>query len=271
MTTENVWYRDGAAAMQFETFVVRFLLGPWIPDVIRAAGPGPGERVLDLACGTGAVARAVAAAVGPSVAVTGLDVNPEMLAVAREVATETEIQWELGDASDLPFRDASFDVVLCHQGLQFVSDRTAALREIRRVLSPGGRVALAVWSRLDRNPYCLALIPAMARHVGDEAGEMLRCAFALGDGAELRALLTEMGFEGVVVRPVGKTLRLPPLDELIPGHLAGTSLASAAAAMDPQTRAAVIGDVTSELRPDPGGQGLALPFEIQLAAAQRAT
>lgn len=113
--------RDAGAASRYESCIVRYLLGPWIHDLIGRASLQLGSRVLDVACGTGAVTRAAAVTVGPSGTVVGLDRSPEMLTVARKVAGESvpTIQWELGDAANLPFADSSLDVVLCQQGLQF--------------------------------------------------------------------------------------------------------------------------------------------------------
>lgn len=262
----EAWSRGPAAALQYQNCVVRFLLGPWIPELIRSVAPAPGERVLDLACGTGAVTRAAAQCVGVTGTVCGLDLDPTMLAVAREFShdTATNIQWELGDAVCLPFANARFDVVLCQQGLQFFSDRVATLREIRRVLSSRGRAALAVWGRIEKNPYSLAIAKAAGRRIGDDVGQQLRTPFALGVATEFRNLLASAGFKAVQLRLVSMKLNLPPLTEFIQEHLAATSLAPVFASMDPKTRSAMIAEIVSELRCSPA-QGVQLPFEIQLA------
>src|SRR5436305_1922847 len=119
--------------------------------LVEEAAPGVGERVLDLACGTAAVARAAAIRVGPRGRVVGLDVNPSMLAMAQAVP-QTDgppIEWREASAMDLPFEDGTFDLVCCHQGLQFFPDPVAALREVGRVLVPGGRLAFGLWPRVE--------------------------------------------------------------------------------------------------------------------------
>lgn len=223
--------------------------------------------MLDVACGTGLVARVAAGRVGAGGQVTGLDIHPPMLEVARKVAgsTSVPIEWQEGDAAHLPYPSPRFDVAFCQQGLQFFPDRLAALREIRRVLTPQGRVGVAVWSRIDRNPYFDSLADAIERHLGTEAATRTRSSFVLWDPAELQSLMTGAGFAGVETRLVVKSLHLPIPENLIPRHLAGTSLAAMAAAMDVRARAALIGEVAASLRSYAKEDGMTLPFEINLA------
>src|SRR5262245_65586750 len=131
--------------------MVPALFAPWASHLIRIADPKPGERVLDAGCGTGIVARQVAARVGAKGSVTGLDLSPHMLAVARETAAREgrTVEWREGQAEKLPFPVGSFDLVLCQFALMFFADRAAALAEMRRVLSAGGRAAVSVWQGLD--------------------------------------------------------------------------------------------------------------------------
>jgi ubiquinone/menaquinone biosynthesis C-methylase UbiE len=150
MTQEPVaaerWQLEGGVPRSYERFLVPALFGPLAERLVRLAAPGPGEPVLDVACGTGIVARRAAASVGPDGAVAGVDLNAGMLEVAGEAAADVRppIDWRAVDAADLPFADGAFDIVFCQQGLQFFPDRTAALREMRRVLVPSGRLALAI-------------------------------------------------------------------------------------------------------------------------------
>ncbi len=137
----NGWPLTAAAARAYEQHVAARLHGPWAREFVTLAELEKGERALDVACGTGAVARLVAQKLGPD-AVIGVDGNPHMLHVAREM--ESAIDWREGDAARLPFEDAAFEVVFCQQGVQFFSDRLGGLGEMHRVLTPGGRVLLAV-------------------------------------------------------------------------------------------------------------------------------
>lgn len=268
--TPHRFTRDHEAAAKYESCIVPYLLGPWIPDLIGWASLRPGSRVLDVACGTGAVARAAAITVGPLGTVVGLDISPEMLAVAQKTSGKNvpTIQWQVGDAASLPFADSSFDVVLCQQGLQFFTARQAVVKEFGRVVSPAGKVAVAVWSEIAKNPYCLAVARAARRRVGAEVGRHFQTPFALGELDELRTLLTHTGCNSVEVRSVPKILKLPPPSEFIPRHFAGTSLAGVFFSADAETQAAVIADMASELQIDESASEVTLPFEMNLGLTQ---
>jgi len=137
-------------AESYESYMVPTLFAPWASQLVQSADPQPGERVLDLACGTGIVARQVARLLSGKGAVIGFDLNPHMLAVARAAAEKERltIEWRQGRAEQLPFADGSFDLVLCQFGLMFFSDRQTALAEIHRVLGNRGRLFLNVWQSL---------------------------------------------------------------------------------------------------------------------------
>jgi ubiquinone/menaquinone biosynthesis C-methylase UbiE len=139
---------QGSAAERYERWAVPFLLGPWVPGLLDLAELRAGERVLDIATGTGVVARLAARRVVPRGTVTGLDLNEGMLEIAQRLPLPPglTVDWRQGSALAPPFPDGTFDVVLCQQGLQFFPERLKALREMHRVLAPGGRVALSVWS-----------------------------------------------------------------------------------------------------------------------------
>jgi SAM-dependent methyltransferase len=154
MAQKEQWQVSGSAPEVYEAELVPAIFGAWAPVVVDLCDPRPGERVLDLACGTGVVARLAARRVGPTGRVVGVDPNPRMLAVARAgVAPEpgaAPVEWRQAGAEALPLADAGFDVVCCQLGLQFFIDRPVALREMHRVLAPGGQLALMVWRSIDR-------------------------------------------------------------------------------------------------------------------------
>jgi ubiquinone/menaquinone biosynthesis C-methylase UbiE len=184
------------------------LFAPWASDLVQRANPQPGERVLDLACGTGIVARRVAPLLGGRGAITGLDRNRQMLIVAR-AAGEREgltIEWREGRAEELPFQDGSFDLVLCQFGLMFFADRQAGLTEIHRVLANRGRLLLNGWDSLDRHPFYEKLHGVIQERVGVSA---LQDIFSLGDPIKLRAQLTDAGFRNVGIDPASMSARFP--------------------------------------------------------------
>jgi ubiquinone/menaquinone biosynthesis C-methylase UbiE len=165
LNTGEQFQLSDEAAERYERCAARYILGPWAPLLVNAARPAAGERVLDVACGTGVIARIVAERVGPSGRVIGVDLNPGMIRVARSLPAPigAPIEWLERSALDLRLEDASFDVVLCQQGLQFFPDKALALREMRRVLDHGGRLALSVWKGV--GAYHHAVGDALARFI----------------------------------------------------------------------------------------------------------
>jgi SAM-dependent methyltransferase len=150
------------------------------------------ERVLDVACGTGVVTRLLAERVGVGGRVAGLDLNPTMLATARVVAGRANVEWFEGNAMNMALPDAAFDAVVYQQGLQFIPDKLAALREMRRVLVPGGRLALSVWRSVDQAPGYRVLQVALGRRLGPEKAALP--PFGLPDGQVIRAIVASAGF-----------------------------------------------------------------------------
>lgn len=189
------------------------LFRQWGPVMCDAAGIAPGQRVLDVACGTGALTEAVAARASPGGAVAGLDANPEMLAVARR--KRSAIEWHDGRAESLPFADASFDAVVSQFGLMFFGDRVAALREMRRVLRPGGRMAVAVCDALEHSPGYTALAAMLERLFGKRVADAFRAPFVLGDVATLRALCAEAGIPDARLAQHQGTVRFASIDALV--------------------------------------------------------
>jgi ubiquinone/menaquinone biosynthesis C-methylase UbiE len=204
--------RRSPAEVYDECFVPA-LFRPWGPVLCDAANIASGQRVLDVACGTGALTVAVAECVGASGAVLGLDANPEMLAVARR--KHADIEWHDGRAESLPFADASFDAVVSQFGLMFFDDRAAALREMQRVLRPRGRLAVAVCDALDRSPGYSALAALLDRLFGKRVGDAFRSPFVLGDATRLHAMCDEAGIAEASVTPREGIVRFASIDALV--------------------------------------------------------
>ncbi len=184
-------------ATSYQDQVVPALMEEWAPRVAAAADIRRGDRVLDVACGTGVLTRAAASRAGPSGAVTGLDRNPGMLAVASRLSPT--LRWQQGTAEALPFPDQSFDAVVSQFGLMFVPEPAAALREMMRVLVLGGRLAVAVWASLDDTPAYAAEVAVVERLAGSAAGAALRAPFVLGNAERLAELCLAGGITGATV------------------------------------------------------------------------
>jgi ubiquinone/menaquinone biosynthesis C-methylase UbiE len=189
------------------------LFAPWGPVVAAAAGIGPGDRVLDVACGTGALTLAVAERVGPEGSVVGLDANPEMLAVARR--KPARIEWIEAPAEALPLPDASFDAVVSQFGFMFFDDRAGALREMMRVLRPGGRLAVAVCDAVENSPGYSALAGLLDRLFGKPVGDAFRAPFVLGDADRLRAIARQAGIPDAEVKQHSGTVRFDSIGAMV--------------------------------------------------------
>ena len=224
MTGEQRWHLAGTAPEIYAEHLVPAVFAPWAPVLLDAAAVGIGHTVLDVACGTGVVAAAAVERVGPSGAVTGVDINPGMIAVA---ARTQGVRWARADAARLPFPDGGFDRVLCQAGLQFVPDRLGALREMGRVLRPGGRVALLVWRALHHSPGFAALADALQAVVGPEAAAVMRAPFVFGDDPRpLVTLLDSAGFGDVDVQARAGTVRFASVEAFVRCQRAASPLAA---------------------------------------------
>ncbi|WP_119458965.1 methyltransferase domain-containing protein [Rhodospirillaceae bacterium SYSU D60014] len=212
-----------SAAEIYDEFFVPALFQEWAPRVADAAQIWPGQTVLDVACGTGVLAREAARRAETDGSVTGLDRNEDMLVVARRVAPS--IEWRLGRAELLPFADHTFDTVVSQFGLMFFEDRVAALREMWRVLRPGGRLAVAVWGPLDDTPGYAAMVALLQRLFGDRIANELRAPFILGDPDALRSLFIQADIpNGAIQTPAG-TARYPSIEAWVHVDVKGWTLA----------------------------------------------
>lgn len=268
MSEQSGFRLTGDAVKLRERYSVRYFIGPWAPRLVALAALKPGERVLDVACGTGLVTRLAAPEVGPTGQVTGLDINANMLAVARSLPPlpGASVMWVEGDAGGMDFPDASFDVILCQQGLQFFPHKDVALQEMHRVLVPGGRVLLSVWK--SAGPYNVAVAEALERHAGLETATKYRASRMVPNAEELHRLLVDAGFRAVHIRPNAMTIRLPSLESFVLGHLSGGTVAGAVAALSEEQRAALAKQVKIVLLPYADGDGVAVPDEIHIAMAR---
>ena len=233
-----------SAAEIYEDFFVPSLFEQWATVVTDAARIQAGDRVLDVACGTGVLTRTAAHRVGPTGWVGGLDMNEGMLAVAARKAPG--IEWRHGQAESLPFESASLDAVVCQFGLMFIEDRTRAVQEMWRVLRPGGRAAVAVWDRLEHAPGYAAMAALLRRLFGDDAAEGLVAPFNMGDASRLKALFDAAGFPHAQMTTRQGTARFPSIEDWVRTEVYGW----------------VLGDVLSE------AQVVQLLAEAERALAQ---
>jgi SAM-dependent methyltransferase len=197
----------------YDAHFVPALFAQWGPVVAAEAGVRKGDRVLDVACGTGALTLAVAEIAGPSGSVVGLDANPEMLAVARR--KPAEIEWIEGMAEALPLPDNSFDAMVSQFGLMFFEDKPKALTEMMRVLKPGGRLAVAVCDAVENSPGYSSFALLLDRLFGKEVGDAFRAPFSLGDAGRLHEICNEAGIAGAEIVQRNGKVRFRSIDALV--------------------------------------------------------
>jgi ubiquinone/menaquinone biosynthesis C-methylase UbiE len=222
--TDSHWQLEGAVAELYQRYLVPGITSKWAEDLVNRAQLRAGEDALDIACGTGVVARLAAKKVA-SGRVTGLDLNAGMLAVARGVISEgAAINWTEGSALDLPFPSARFDAVLCQLGLQFFPDQPKALREMRRVVREPGRIALSVYSQIERTPGAEAFVRALDEVLGPQASRIKRGEHSFAEPAQLETLLHDAGFGTVDVQTVVQRIAFPSVLDYVRVQLLATPM-----------------------------------------------
>jgi len=235
-----------ATAEEYEARLVPAVFEAWAGPVLEAAEVKAGNRVLDVACGTGVLARAAARIVGAEGSVTGLDLNPGMLAVAARAAPG--IVWREGDAANIPFAPESFDAVVSLFGLMMFADKVAALREMVRVLRPGGSLAVAVFAGPDENLAYGTMADVFARRAGEEVGNALRFPFSLGNEKQLLNCFAEADLDGAKLQSGTRPARFANIREMILADVKGW-FPLAGLSLDDATIDAVTEDAARELAP----------------------
>ena len=211
---------SASAAKVYEEFYLPGLFAEWPPRVIDAARIEPGHRVVDVACGTGVLARAVAERVGSTGHTVGVDINTGMLNIAREKSPE--IEWRQAPAESLPLDDSSFDSVVCQFGLMYFADQKAALEEMMRVLRPGGSLAVVVWDKLENSPAYETETRLFQRVLGDEFSD--ESPSNLGDPQILQQLFASAGISAADIQTHEGTARFASIDDWIYADINGWTM-----------------------------------------------
>jgi ubiquinone/menaquinone biosynthesis C-methylase UbiE len=206
----------------YESKFVPALFAEWSPRLTEVAGMKAGDAVLDVACGTGILARTASEIVGSGGRVVGVDINEAMLTVAARV--RPDLEWRRGDAAELPFADGEFDAALCQMALMFFPDRTGALREMGRVVGPGGTVAVCVPASLDAQPAYGPFVGLAARHAGPTALSLLSTYWACGDLDALRSVIESAGLHVTRAVTVAGVARFSSPEELVATEVKSTPL-----------------------------------------------
>lgn len=255
-------------AETYDTRIVPPIFVPWVEMILDRIRPRPGERLLDIACGTGVVARRACARMGGEGHIVGVDLSDDMLAVAR--AAEPRVAWRRGDGTALPLgAGEAFDVVTCHQGLQFFPDRAKGAAEMRRALVAGGRLAVAVWGPDTEVPVLHELRKVAEARLGPIADRR----HSFGDVEALEALMRAAGFHRVDAQALSLPLRFEDGAEFARlNAMALVGMSPAWADMDATDRdramAAILADSAPVLAAHGGAEGLTWDMRSNFVTAE---
>lgn len=262
----NNWDIPVSTVEIYQNIFIPAMIGEWIPRVLALVDLQPGDKVLDVACGTGVITRAAAVAVGTGGAVTGIDISPDMLNLARKLTDGTfpAIEWRECDAQGLPFEDGLFDAVICQLGLMFIPDKVAALKEMRRVLRPNGRAAVMVWGAIEKCPGQTAMAKTWEKLFGIEKAAGFYRQHSMSDPQMLRSILEAAGYCEIEIQSSMGTMRFPSVEILVRAYGALGKFPA-----NPSEQALAIQEVEQALHKFMGSQGLVYPIEAVLGKARK--
>jgi SAM-dependent methyltransferase len=267
----GVSYRTltGNGAESYQRHFVPAIATPVSAGLLAAADLQPGERVLDVACGTGIIARLAAERVGPGGAVSAIDLSADMIDAAKAVPAPAApiIEWHVGDATSVPFDDGQFDVVTCQMGLMFMADRTAALAEMRRVLVPGGRVVVNTPGAI-QPPFAL-MEQAIVDHISADLGGFVRAVFSMHDAPAVAELLRGAGLHDVDAIESTATFQLPSPAEFLWQYISVTPMAPVVAKAPDAAQTAMEQQVVETWQPYVVDGGTPLDQPMVIATGRR--
>ncbi len=236
---------QGNAPEIYERVMVPLWFGRWADALIDLVHPNTTESVLDVACGTGVTTRLAKERVGPEGRVVGLDVSAPMLAKARDLAPDIDIDWIESDVAASGLAPNSFDVILSQHGYHYFPDKPAALAELHRLLAPNGRMALSIWC--GHSPYTQAICQAVETHISPEIARQQRSQRETPGADALRASVQDAGFSNVEVHRQDLMIDVPLAEEFVPLHLGSMPIASAFHALPEATKPRISEHVSDAL------------------------
>ena len=271
ITDVESWQIAGDSPAAYEQYLVPGFFKPWAEKLVQLSSPSPGSTILDVACGTGIVARTVASKAGSNARITGLDINQQMLDKASEMAEKSglEINWQQGGAGDLPFEDNRFDHLFCQQAMQFFPEPQQVLKEMFRVLKPGGALALNILRSIQHNPAYKILAHELEEHAGETAGTMMRSPFRDWDQKTIRGMVTEAGFGDIQIHLEIISMRYPSPEEFLRREAASSPLAGEIEAMEPDIRRDLIDDLNKSIETYTDDRGVIFPMETCMVMARK--
>jgi len=269
MNSNTEWQLTGNAAELYEQYLVPTIFVPWAQHLLCNSVPEDGDNILDVACGTGIVARMAKARVGVTGRVVGIDLNAGMLDVAKSIATEGSIEWIEADVGDMPLENGIFNTAYCQQGLQFFPDKVGALKEIARLLKPSGKCFAVVAQSLDQNPLMHSQVAALKKHVGDAAANGIRAVCGLADGDEISGIFEQAGFVDVNWDRIDLTLTYHDGRAFVRNGILSTPVSGIISDWSNDARNALIDDILAGFGQYYDGRSLVFPHVSTVACGKK--
>ncbi len=254
-----------AMAAMYERVMVPGLFLPWARELVARVGVQPGQQVLDVGCGTGAVSRVLSQTVGSGGTVEGIDLAPGMLAHAQGLGL-SNAQFQVGDATDLPYEDARFDAAVSQQAVQFVPDWPKAVAEMHRVVRPGGRLGIACWTAREDQPWLMPVFEMLEARGWDA----VRAALSVPCSMQPVALAERVGKLGcldVDIARVEKDVHLP--DSFVDEFMTVPPYAGEFLALNDSERAALVAEMRERLQIWKDADGYSAPSVSTVLTATR--
>jgi ubiquinone/menaquinone biosynthesis C-methylase UbiE len=254
---------SGRAPEIYENVMVPLWFGRWAEALIELVDPKNGEKILDVACGTGVTTRLVKEKVGPTGHVTGLDINAGMLIKARELAADLDIEFNESDVVDTTLQSNSFSAVISQHGYHYFPDQAAALAEFYRVLMPQGRIAISIWD--GHSAYTEAICHAVEKFISPEIARIQRSQRITPSASDLTKQLSDAKFERVEIVRQQLNIKVPKPSEFVPLHLGSMPIAQAFIDLPDDQKDALISDVENSMSDYIKGDQMMYPDAVNVA------
>ena len=215
----------GSIPENYDLYLGPCLFASYANDIAQRVTVSDKASVLEIACGTGIVTRQLRSKLPRSVRIIATDLNEAMLSyAAAKFGPDDSVEWKQADATSLPFADSSFGAVVCQFGLMFFPDKFAAVREVRRVLAPGGQYVLNVWDSLERNELAQVANNTMTRFFEDSPPTFYQVPFGLYETEVVTGMLKDAGFDAIEVSVLSKDAISPSAADITKGLIEGNPI-----------------------------------------------